>query len=168
MGLVAAMIRIGNLMNSEIFGYPTNVPWGFRFVRSAEWQRLAGGMPCHPTAIYEALAYLVIFAICMWLYWCRNAGYKYQGLIVGTLLTLTFMARILIETVKFVQEPWEHNLVASIGLNQGQLLSIPFVIIGLAMVIYALRHPTPRAEVDRLLAEEKQRKMQTSSHRQPK
>ena len=76
----------------------------------------------------------------MWLYWCRNAGYKYQGLIVGTLLTLTFMARILIETVKFVQEPWEHNLVASIGLNQGQLLSIPFVIIGLAMVIYALRH----------------------------
>ena len=161
-GLVAAMIRLGNLMNSEIFGYPTDVAWGFRFVRSAEWQTIANGMPCHPTAIYEALAYLLVFAICMWLYWRRNAGYKYHGLIVGTLLTLTFVARILIETVKFVQEPWEHRLVDSIGLNQGQLLSIPFILIGVGMIIYALRHPVPQAEVERLLAEEAQRKEQAA------
>ena len=92
----------------------------------------------------------------------KRQGYKYQGLIVGTLLTLTFVARILIEQVKFVQEPWEHKLVESIGLNQGQLLSIPFILIGVGMIIYALRHPVPQAEVERLLAEEAQRKEQAA------
>lgn len=159
-GLAAAFIRIGNLMNSEIFGYPTDLPWAFKFVRSAEWQQLAGGMGVHPTAIYEAAAYLVVFVVCMWLYWKRNAAYRYQGLIVGTLLTLIFVARIAIESVKFVQEAWELRLIETIGLNQGQLLSIPFIIIGVWMIVHALRHPVPEETVQRLIAEEQKRRPQ--------
>ena len=66
--LVGALIRIGNLMNSEIFGHPTTLPWGFYFVRSAEWQQLYYGQACHPTQIYEALTYLALFGLMMWMY----------------------------------------------------------------------------------------------------
>ena len=73
-GLVAAMIRFGNLMNSEIYGGATTLPWGFKFVRSQEWWInycpdgvLANGAACHPTQIYEALCYLGVFALCMWM-----------------------------------------------------------------------------------------------------
>ena len=76
--LVGAMIRIGNLMNSEIYGYPTSLPWGFVFVRGHEWP----GLPCHPTQIYEALAYLALFGVLMWMYWKKNAEER-PGLIFG-------------------------------------------------------------------------------------
>ena len=72
-GLAAALIRLGNLMNSEIFGKPTDQPWGFIFPRASEFASYAEkGLTipaCHPTQIYEALAYLVVFAVCMYLYW---------------------------------------------------------------------------------------------------
>ena len=71
--LVACLIRIGNLMNSEIFGIPTELPWGFKFVRSEEWHRLYYGLACHPTQIYEALTYLALFGLMMWMYWKKTA-----------------------------------------------------------------------------------------------
>lgn len=144
-GLAAALIRLGNLMNSEIFGAPMDRPWGFIFPRASEFAGYAErGLPipaCHPTQIYEALAYLVVFAVCMWLYWRRDAARRYSGLILGVFLTGVFGFRFWVESIKNVQEAWEQSLIAQWGMNMGQLLSIPFVVAGVALIIYALRHP---------------------------
>lgn len=139
-GLVAMFIRLGNLMNSEIFGRPTDLPWGFRFLRSAEYHQLVPDLSigCHPTQLYEALAYLLTFLLTMWLYWRRDMARRYQGLIFGVLLLCIFGSRILIESVKNVQEAWELDLIASYGLNMGQILSIPFVVVGGCLVLRSL------------------------------
>ncbi|MDE6130210.1 MAG: prolipoprotein diacylglyceryl transferase, partial [Muribaculaceae bacterium] len=65
--LVGGLIRFGNLMNSEIYGHYTDLPWGFIFVRNGET------MPAHPTQIYEALCYFALFGLLMWMYWKKNA-----------------------------------------------------------------------------------------------
>ncbi len=133
--LVGSLIRIGNLMNSEIFGHPTDLPWGFMFVRSAEWQALYPGMPCHPTQIYESLTYLALFGLMMWMYWKRNCGDR-PGLLFGTFLIGTFATRFFIEFIKNNQVAFEDNMV----LNMGQILSIPFAAAGIILVIWALTH----------------------------
>ena len=79
--------------------------------------------------------------MCCWLYWGQDAARRRPGLILGWFLFGTFTARIFIEKLKFVQEAWELKWVDTIGLNQGQILSIPFIIAGLALIIYALRRP---------------------------
>jgi prolipoprotein diacylglyceryl transferase len=126
-----ALIRFGNLMNSEIFGGPTTLPWGFEFVRSEEWQKI--GLPCHPTQIYEMIYCLVTFAVCMWLYWKKEA-YKKQGLIFGVFLIGIFLTRFLLEFIKNNQEDFEANMI----LNMGQILSLPFIIWGTYLIIHAL------------------------------
>ena len=131
--LVAALIRFGNLMNSEIFGHATDLPWGFMFVRSAEWHYLYEGQACHPTQIYEMLCYLAIFGLVMWMYWKKGAQRR-PGLIFGVFFTLLFTARFLIEFVKNPQEEFERDML----LNMGQLLSIPFILAGIALIVYAL------------------------------
>jgi len=137
-GLVAALIRLGNLMNHEIYGHATDVPWAFRFVENLHsWRQGAEPVfsaPSHPTQIYEALCYLLIFALCMWLYFRRNA-WKREGLIFGVFMICVFTARFFIEFLKNNQEDWEAN----IPLNMGQWLSIPFVIAGIYFVARALR-----------------------------
>lgn len=133
--LVGSLIRIGNLMNSEIFGHPTDLPWGFMFVRSAEWQALYPGMPCHPTQIYESLTYLALFGLMMWMYWKRNCGDR-PGLLFGTFLIGTFATRFFIEFIKNNQVAFEDNM----ALNMGQILSIPFAAAGIFLVIWALTH----------------------------
>lgn len=158
-GIVAMFIRLGNLMNSEIFGRPTDLPWAFSFVRSGEYKQIAhlanqgvalnaeqqqllsGQIGWHPTQIYEALAYLLLFFLSMWLYWYRDAAKKYTGLIFGYFMIGVFGSRLLIESIKIVQEPWELDLIASIGLNMGQVLSIPFVLLGIGCVWYAYKNP---------------------------
>ena len=143
-GLAAALIRLGNLMNSEIFGKPTDQPWGFIFPRASEFANYAEkGLTipaCHPTQIYEALAYLVVFAVCMYLYWRKDAARRYSGLILGYFLLGVFGFRYFIESIKNVQESWEINMVQHYGLNMGQLLSIPFAVAGVALIIYAYLH----------------------------
>ncbi|WP_299553516.1 prolipoprotein diacylglyceryl transferase [uncultured Porphyromonas sp.] len=143
-GLAAALIRLGNLMNSEIFGKPTDQPWGFIFPRASEFAGYAEkGLTipaCHPTQIYEALAYLVVFAVCMYLYWRKDAARRYSGLILGYFLLGVFGFRYFIESIKNVQESWEINMVQHYGLNMGQLLSIPFAVAGVALIIYAYLH----------------------------
>lgn len=141
-GLVAAMIRMGNLMNSEIFGRPTTLPWAFRFLRSPEYINLQTDLGVHPTAIYEALCYLLVFAVCLWLYWKRDAARRRPGLILGFFLLGVFLSRLLIESVKLVQEVWELQMIERIGLNQGQLLSIPFIVVGAWLLIRALVKPS--------------------------
>lgn len=134
--LVGAMIRLGNLMNSEIFGHATNLPWGFEFVRSQEWHQMYQGMACHPTQIYEALAYLALFGVLMWMYWKKNAEER-PGLLFGVFLTWLFSARFLIEFVKNDQVNFEQNMT----LNMGQWLSVPFIIAGVILIIYACKRP---------------------------
>ena len=130
--LVSGLIRLGNLANSEIFGHATSLPWGFKFLRSNEWIRDFAPNACHPTQIYEALCYFAIFALLMWMYWRRNAGER-KGLLTGTGLFLIFTSRFFIEFVKNVQVDFERDMT----LDMGQWLSIPFMIIGAALIVYA-------------------------------
>lgn len=134
--LVAAMIRVGNLMNSEIYGTPTTLPWGFIFLRGNErfYDEAGNMLPCHPTQLYECIAYLMVFAILMWLYWKRDAG-KYNGLLTGIGFTGIFVTRQIIEILKNPQEEFE----ADMTFNMGQWLSVPFVIFGIVLIIRALR-----------------------------
>lgn len=134
--LAGCFIRLGNLMNSEIFGHATTLPWGFMFLRSPEWHAMYAGQACHPTQIYEAMCYLALFGLLMWMYWKRNCGDR-PGLIFGTFLVGTFFSRFLIEFIKNDQEAFEADMV----LNMGQWLSIPFVLLGLALIIMALVRP---------------------------
>ena len=138
--LVAAFIRTGNLMNHEIYGHETSLPWGFRFVENLP-QWMAGAepiftAPSHPTQIYEALCYLLLFGLLLYLYWRRNAEER-EGLIFGTFLIGTFLSRFLIEFIKNDQVAFE----ASMTLNMGQWLSIPFVIAGVWLVVRAMQRP---------------------------
>lgn len=134
--LVGCLIRLGNLMNSEIFGHPTDMPWGFKFVNSPEWQQLYAPFACHPTQIYEALCYLAVFIFMMWLYWKKNAGER-PGLLFGVFLTNVFGFRFLIEFIKNDQEAFE----AAMTFNMGQCLSIPFVILGVYLICRSLARP---------------------------
>ncbi|MFV0329203.1 MAG: prolipoprotein diacylglyceryl transferase [Dysgonomonas sp.] len=139
----AASIRLGNLMNSEIYGGPTTLPWGFNFVKDPHWHYPltdggSGELPCHPTQIYEALIYLAVFAVGLYLFYKTNAKDK-QGLILGISLIGIFLSRFFIEFIKNIQEPFEMNMIATYGINMGQLLSIPFVIWGIWLVWNALR-----------------------------
>ncbi len=118
-------IRMGNLMNSEIYGVETNLPWGFVFLRNGETA------PKHPTQIYEGLAYLMIFILLHRLYW-RRKGEHIQGLLISLLMILVFTARFFIEFLKEDQVAFESTM----KINMGQWLSIPFVIAG-AIWLYA-------------------------------
>jgi len=139
--LVSALIRIGNLMNHEIYGHPTNLPWGFRFIENVrEWQRGAApifSQPSHPTQIYEALCYLATFVILYLLYWKTVKAKAQEGLLIGIFFIGIFFTRFLIEFVKEDQEIFE----AGWALNMGQRLSIPFIIIGIVLIIRALKRP---------------------------
>lgn len=139
----AAFIRIGNLMNSEIYGGPTSMPWGFNFVRDRNWHLPlemggAGELPCHPTQLYEALIYLIIFGATMYLFYKTNAKEK-RGLILGISLIGIFFSRFLIEYIKYVQEPFEIQMRDTIGMNMGQLLSLPFIIWGVCLIYNSLK-----------------------------
>lgn len=127
--LCGAFIRFGNLMNHEIYGHPTNVPWAFEFIKNVHhWQQGAEPVfsaPSHPTQIYEMLYCLVTFAIISFLYWRTNAR-KFEGFIFGVFLTGIFLPRFLLEFIKNSQEAFEDDMF----LNMGQLLSLPLVIWG--------------------------------------
>lgn len=121
-------IRMGNLMNSEIYGIETTVPWGFVFLRNGETA------PKHPTQIYEGLAYLFIFILLFSIYWKKKGEYI-QGLLISLTLILIFTARFFIEFLKEDQVAFE----AGMKLNMGQLLSIPFVAAGLIWLYISLK-----------------------------
>ncbi len=126
-------IRMGNLMNSEIYGNVTNLPWGFYFERSLIPEE--GKMPRHPTQIYEALSYLLIFFYLIWYYYKKD-GKPAPGFIFGMFLILVFGVRFFIEFLKMPQVGFEKGM----ALNMGQLLSVPFVIAGGVLVWLSLRH----------------------------
>ena len=122
-GTTACFIRLGNLMNSEIIGKVTDVPWAFIFEK-------VDAMPRHPGQLYEAIAYGILFLLMWWLH--KKMPEKIgTGWYFGFCLTYIFTFRFLIEYTKEIQEAFE----ASLPLDMGQILSIPFIIIGLVCMV---------------------------------
>jgi len=128
--LAGFFIRMGNLMNSEIFGDVTSLPWGFVFTRYYDPALAVDAR--HPTQIYEALSYLLIFVFLFRSYW-KVKGKTTNGEIFGYFLVLLFSVRFLIEFIKVPQVGFEADMI----LNMGQILSIPFVLIGVYLLYMA-------------------------------
>jgi len=128
--IAAAFVRFGNLMNSEIYGHVTSMPWGFVFLQDHE----AGLLPRHPTQLYEAFSYLLITAILLILYKKKN-GIIRQGLFVGIFLVALFVARFLIEFLKEVQVDFEKSMT----VDMGQWLSIPFILLGIYFIYHSIK-----------------------------
>ena len=124
-GSMACFIRLGNLMNSEIIGKVTDVPWAFIFERVDQ-------MPRHPGQLYEAIAYAILFGI-LWYLHKRMPEKIGTGWYFGFCLAYIFTFRFFIEYTKEVQEAFE----ASLPLDMGQILSIPFVILGVWCMVRA-------------------------------
>ncbi len=125
--IVGAFIRFGNFMNSEIYGKPTGGNYGVVFL-------LDDTIPRHPTQLYEAFSYLLIFALLWYLYQKTDAVQK-QGFLLGILLAVLFTARLIIEFFKENQVAFEDSMT----LNMGQLLSIPFILAGVLLIVFSKR-----------------------------
>lgn len=133
--IAAVFIRLGNLVNHEIVGDPTNVPWAFSFTRYYdEVKQIYDPTPRHPTQLYEAICYLLSFALLMFLYWKRDL-WKKPGVVFGSFLILIFGTRFMVEFLKLGQTTRDFNL----PLNTGQLLSIPLVLAGMYLIWNGLR-----------------------------
>ena len=136
-GIGGAIVRFGNLFNSEIIGCVTDVPWAFKFVR------LFPGIPVenipaqHPTQLYEALCYIATFALLAYLYYAKDLGRKRPGLLFGVGLQGIFLTRFCIEFIKLEQESFEKGML----LDMGQILSIPFILLGIYVIYRALSRP---------------------------
>lgn len=132
MVIVAAIsgtfIRIGNLANSEIYGIQTTLPWGFIFEQNRET------LAKHPTQLYEAIPYLLIFVLLYSLYWKTNLKEK-KGFFFGLFLILLFTVRFFVEIIKENQVPFEDSL----PLNMGQILSLPFILAGILILYIVLK-----------------------------
>ncbi|MTI30233.1 prolipoprotein diacylglyceryl transferase [Xanthovirga aplysinae] len=124
--LAGIFIRLANLMNSEIIGMPTTKSWGFIYTR-------VDNLPRHPAQLYEAISYFLIFLLLLTLY--RSKRKKLQnGFFFGLSLTLIFVARFIIEFIKERQVAFEENMF----LDMGQILSLPYILLGLAFIFYGL------------------------------
>lgn len=124
----AMCVRIGNFVNSEILGKAADLPWAVIFSKEDM-------IPRHPAQLYEAGVYLILFLLMLFLYFKKSEKFS-PGLLTGTFLTVMFTARFLIEYVKDVQVQFEHSLI----LHMGQFLSIPFILLGIGMIIYSIKH----------------------------
>jgi prolipoprotein diacylglyceryl transferase len=149
--LGGAFIRLGNLFNSEIYGRPTQLPWGFEFVRDKLYDSTTGELlptvARHPTQLYEALSYILIFVVLFIFYRKRHLKVR-DGFIFGVFMILLFTARFFIEFVKNDQVPFE----AGMQFNMGQWLSLPFIVAGVAMILltrlwpkYFSQEPIPKS-----------------------
>jgi len=119
-------IRLGNFMNSEIIGIPTTKPWSVIFER-------VDNVPRHPAQLYEAISYFIIFTIMMILYKKMRDRLK-NGFFFGLVIVLCFTARFIIEFVKENQVGFEDGMT----FNMGQLLSLPYIVVGIGFIIYGL------------------------------
>lgn len=128
--LGGAFIRLGNLFNSEILGKATDLPWAFVFVRVDE-------IPRHPTQLYESLFYFLSFIILYFIYQKKSAALK-PGFLFGLFLILIFGFRFFIEFLKENQSAFE----SALPINMGQILSIPFVLLGLYFIFRTKQLPT--------------------------
>ena len=130
------LIRCGNLFNSEIYGDVTSLPWGFVFDLRGETE------PKHPTQIYEALSYLVLGLVMIAVY-AKRLDKTYRGFFFGLFLVGCFGMRFLIEFIKEPQVGFEQGM----AINMGQILSIPFVVAGVAILVWSGIKKVPAASV---------------------
>lgn len=124
--LGGAFIRFGNLMNSEIVGKFSEMPWAFLFLRNTEYLPI---VPRHPAQLYESIACLVLF-IFLFRLWSVKKEKLQPGMMVGIFLVWVFTLRFLFEFVKENQVDFENGM----ALNMGQILSIPVVLLGLYFI----------------------------------
>lgn len=132
----AAFIRLGNLFNSEIYGNVTTLPWGIIFDLEHETE------PKHPTQLYESLSYLLLGIFLVLLYKFKLAK-TFRGTYIGIFLIVCFGMRFLIEFIKEPQVAFEESMT----LNMGQLLSIPFILLGIGFIVYAYIRKQPALAV---------------------
>ena len=135
--LAGFFIRFGNLMNSEIIGKPTDLPWGFKFLRDLEFNPsglAAFVVPRHPSQLYEALSCLLLFFILLYL-WNLKKEKTQEGVMTAIFMIFVFTLRFFYEFLKENQSSFENGL----ALNMGQILSIPAVLFGLGVLLYAKR-----------------------------
>jgi prolipoprotein diacylglyceryl transferase len=125
--LAGCFIRLGNLVNHEIVGTPTDLPWGFKFLYTEEKYQ---GVYRHPAQLYEAICYLISFIFLYRMYWKTKAKYT-AGKIFGAFMVLIWTVRFVIEFVKEGQSKFDGTIL----LNTGQLLSIPFILIGIYLLV---------------------------------
>lgn len=137
----ACAIRLGNLMNSEIIGKVTSLPWGFRFLLNSEALKTLDEtglpLPRHPGQLYEAICYACFFLI-GWYFYKKYPQKIGTGFFFGLCLFLIFTSRIFIEYTKENQEAFEDGML----FNMGQLLSVPFVVLGLYCMFKSKKHQT--------------------------
>jgi prolipoprotein diacylglyceryltransferase len=131
----ACFIRLANLMNSEIIGIPTTVPWAFIFEKD-------DNLPRHPAQLYEAIAYILIFVVVFYIYKKRRDIIQ-KGILFGLTITLIFSARFVIEFLKEKQVKFEEQM----KLDMGQLLSIPLILLGITFIVYGIRKMRKTPEV---------------------
>ncbi len=138
--LANAFIRMGNFFNSEIYGGPSSLPWAVVFVRDRLYDSTTGELlptvARHPTQLYEALCYILIFIVTFIFYRKKNMEIR-DGLIFAVSMIAQFSARFLIEFIKNDQVGFE----AGLTFNMGQLLSLPFIIAGIALILWTKKNP---------------------------
>ena len=132
----ATFIRLGNLFNSEIYGDVTSLPRGFVFERRGEVE------PKHPTQLYEALSYFLLGLFLLWLY-VKKLDKVYRGTFIGIFFIVCFGMRFIIEFIKEPQVEFEETML----LDMGQILSIPFIILGIGFLVYAWKKKQPARAV---------------------
>ncbi|MFL5752568.1 MAG: prolipoprotein diacylglyceryl transferase [Bacteroidia bacterium] len=137
--LSSMFIRIGNLMNSEIVGKPADVAWGFKFMKNTEdvinLRDESIPIPVrHPAQLYEAIFYLFLTVLMIWL-WKKKKDKFPQGYMFGLFCVLMFSWRFIVEFFKTTQESWEESL----PIDMGQILSIPFILIGIGFMVWSKR-----------------------------
>lgn len=130
-----ALIRVGNLMNSEIYGTPTDLPWGFLFVHETDLVLLPV-VPRHPTQLYEAVFYLLLFIVFFGI-WRYKRHRLPEGFPTGLFLTVLFGFRFFIEFLKNDQAAFENTW----QLNMGQMLSLPVIAIGIVILLISRKKP---------------------------
>lgn len=135
-------IRLGNLVNHEMVGVETDVPWGFRFLHHdclypyvCSWEAIPVR---HPAQLYEAICYFIAFVVLMFLFWKKEL-WKKQGVVFGAFLIFIFGARILVEFFKLGQSELDDSIAAMSGLNTGQWLSVPLVLTGIYLIFKGLK-----------------------------
>lgn len=135
--LAGGMVRLGNLCNSEILGSPTDLPWGFVFKRTSELYNdviPANTLALHPSQLYEAIFYFIMFASLYFVYKKYHSKWM-NGTFLGIFLIILFLFRFFIEFIKLPQTLSDSYIKSTFGLDVGQMLSIPFIIFGIFLVI---------------------------------
>lgn len=142
--LTFCMIRLGNLMNSEMIGTPTNLPWAFIFTHMDD-------VPRHPAQLYEAIHYIIWFIV-LFLVWYRLKDRMKNGLLFSWSLIVLFTFRFVDEFFKLDQVEFEGGMI----LNMGQLLSIPFILTGIGLLIFITSKKRETISADKIVVDGKE------------